>query len=67
LLGASRLQEWAPWREVHHVRAYPPAELVARLGHAGFGASTLYAWPGGRVVLAEEADDLDRFVVVAQR
>jgi SAM-dependent methyltransferase len=67
LLGASRLPDWTPWREVHHVRAYPPKVLIDRLTQLGFSSVTMYGWPGGHVVLPGEAEELDRFVVVAQR
>jgi len=67
LLGASRVPEWTPWREEHHVRAYPPKVLVDGLKRAGFTSVTLYGWPSGRIISISETDDLDRIIVVAQR
>jgi hypothetical protein len=67
LMGASRVPDWTPWREVHRVRAYPPKVLLDGLTRARFTSVTMYGWPSGRIVSTSEADHVDRIVVVAQR
>ncbi len=67
LLGASREPNWAPWREVHRVRAYPPKTFVRQLKRTGFTSIELYGWPNGRSISKSEADELERFVVAARR
>lgn len=67
LLGASRAADWAPWREVHKVRAYAPKTILRQLKRVGFVEAALYAWPSRRRATAGDLDGEERFVVVCQR